>query len=69
MNEKIITCQDYHGFKWKNINIYLILNAFFGSLTPFLTCWIVTQKEWKIMNLCYFHEDEHIQAHVQAKKI
>ncbi len=21
MNEKTITCHDYHGFKWKNINI------------------------------------------------
>jgi hypothetical protein len=24
MNEKLITCHDFHGFKWQNINIYQI---------------------------------------------
>jgi len=42
MNEKIITCQDYHGLKWQNINIYPMLNVFLCGLTPFLACWIVT---------------------------
>jgi hypothetical protein len=41
MNEKAITCHDFHGFKWQNINIYQILTVFLYSLTPFLTCWIV----------------------------
>jgi hypothetical protein len=27
MNEKAITYHDYHGFKWKNINIYLIVTT------------------------------------------
>jgi hypothetical protein len=40
MNEKVVTYHDCHGFKWKNINIYLSnfdffflwSNALFGSL-------------------------------------
>jgi hypothetical protein len=36
MNEKIITCHDYHGFKWPNINIYPILIIFLCGPTPFL---------------------------------
>jgi hypothetical protein len=42
MNEKKKTCHDCNGFKWKNINIYLILNLFFCDMTPFLACWIMT---------------------------
>jgi len=41
MNEKVMTCHDFHGFKWKNINIYQILNFFFCGLTPFLAHWNV----------------------------
>jgi hypothetical protein len=41
VNEKIITCHDCHGFKWKNINIYEILNVFLCNLMPFLIPWIV----------------------------
>jgi len=29
MNEKGTTCHDFHGFKWKSINISSILNFFF----------------------------------------
>jgi len=39
-NEKAITCHDYHGFKWQNINISPILIVFFCGLTPFLAHWI-----------------------------
>jgi hypothetical protein len=69
MNEKIITCQDYHGLKWQNINIYPMLNVFLCGLTPFLACWIVTtpKKNGKLWIYVDFHEDGHIQAHVQAK--
>ncbi len=42
MNEKAKICHDCHGFKWQNINIYQILMFFFGGLTPFFACWIVT---------------------------
>jgi hypothetical protein len=35
MNEKEIICHDYHGFKWKNINICPILIIFLWSLMPF----------------------------------
>jgi hypothetical protein len=35
-------CHDFHGFKWKNINIYQILIIFLYSLMPFLAHWIVT---------------------------
>jgi hypothetical protein len=38
MNEKVITCHDCHGFKWKNINIYQILTVFFAIQHPF---WLV----------------------------
>jgi hypothetical protein len=34
MNEIIIICHDFHGFKWKNINIYPILTIFLCGLTP-----------------------------------
>ncbi len=69
MNEKTITCQDYHGLKWQNINIYPILNVFFYGLTPFLACWIVTtpKKNGNLWIYVDFHRDGHIQAHVQAK--
>jgi hypothetical protein len=36
MNEKAITYHDYHGFKWKNINIYPILTIILCDLTFFL---------------------------------
>jgi hypothetical protein len=42
MNEKIITCHDCHGFKWKNINIYPILIAFLYNSMPFLAHCIVS---------------------------
>jgi len=42
MNEKTTIFHDFHGFKWYNINIYLILTFFFGGSTPFLVCYIVT---------------------------
>jgi hypothetical protein len=36
VNEKrTLTCHDYHGFKWKNINIYPILIVFFVMLCSF----------------------------------
>jgi hypothetical protein len=38
MNEIIIIFHDYHGFKWKNINIYPILIVFFVILRPF---WLI----------------------------
>jgi hypothetical protein len=44
MNEKTTTCydcHDCHGFKWKNINISLILTNFVYSPKHFLTRWIV----------------------------
>jgi hypothetical protein len=41
INEKTITCHDFHGFKWQNINIYQILIVFLCGLMPFLACWIV----------------------------
>jgi hypothetical protein len=42
MNEKIIICHDFHGFKWQNINFYPILTIFLCGFTPFLDRWIVT---------------------------
>jgi len=36
MNEKVMICHDFHGFKWKNINIYQILIVFLCGLMPFL---------------------------------
>jgi hypothetical protein len=50
MNEKTITCHDYHDFKQQNINIYPILMVFLCSPTPFLTCWILTTPMW-----CHFN--------------
>jgi hypothetical protein len=51
MNEKIITCHDYHGFKWQNINIYQILtnfslrfDAFFCSLDYDCTLKLILDK-------------------------
>ncbi len=41
INEKPITCHDFHGFKWENINIYQILTIFLCSTMPFLASWIV----------------------------
>jgi hypothetical protein len=41
MNEKAITCHDFHGFQWKNINIYSILTVFLCGPMPFLAHWIV----------------------------
>jgi hypothetical protein len=42
MNEKITTCHDCHGFKWKNVNNFPIIIIFIYNLTPFLALWIVT---------------------------
>jgi hypothetical protein len=42
MNEKIVTCHDFHPLNGKNINIYQILIIFLCGLTPFLAHWIVT---------------------------
>ncbi len=42
MNEKIITCHEFHVFKWENINIYQIFIVFLWGPMPFLACWIVT---------------------------
>jgi hypothetical protein len=33
MNGKILTCHDFHGFKWQNINVYPILTVFICDLT------------------------------------
>jgi hypothetical protein len=41
MNEKEMTCHDFHGFRWQNINIYQILTIFFCGPMPFLAHWIV----------------------------
>jgi hypothetical protein len=41
MNEKTTSCYDFHSFKWKNINISLILIFFLCDLTPFLAHWIM----------------------------
>jgi hypothetical protein len=41
MTEKTITCQDCHGFKWQNVNIYPILIIFLCGAMPFLAHWIV----------------------------
>jgi hypothetical protein len=35
MNEKVITCPDFHGFQWLNINVCSILTIFLYNLTPF----------------------------------
>jgi hypothetical protein len=35
MNEKSTICHDCHGFKWQNINVYLILTIFWWSSTLF----------------------------------
>jgi len=40
MNEQT-TCYNYHGVKWQNINIFLILINFVYSSTPFIVSWIV----------------------------
>jgi hypothetical protein len=37
-NEKVTICHDCHGFKWQNINIYLILIILICGLMPF---WLV----------------------------
>jgi hypothetical protein len=39
--KKTTTYHDFHGFKWKKKK-NPILNFFFGDLTPFLACWIMT---------------------------
>ncbi len=53
MNEKT-TCHNFHGFKWKNINIYFILIFFLCNLMPFLVHWIaitpIVSKEGKVMD-------------------
>jgi hypothetical protein len=36
MNEKVITRDDFHGFKWQNIYIYPILTIFLYGPTPSL---------------------------------
>jgi hypothetical protein len=41
INEKAITFHDFHGFKWKNMNIYSILIVLFCGPMPFLAHWIV----------------------------
>jgi hypothetical protein len=35
MNEQTINSHHYHGFKWQNINITLVLFGFVCSLIPF----------------------------------
>jgi hypothetical protein len=42
MNEKTVICHDCHGFKWQNINIYLILIVFLCGPMPLLADWIMT---------------------------
>jgi len=42
MNEKEITCHDYHDVKCQNINIYPTLIIFLCDPTPFLARWIAT---------------------------
>jgi hypothetical protein len=42
VNKKYITCHDYHGFTWQNINTYPILTIFLCDPTPFLVCCITT---------------------------
>jgi hypothetical protein len=52
MNEKTITCNEYHGFKWQNIKIHQILIVFPYNSTPFLACWIMTTRhEHEILEL------------------
>jgi hypothetical protein len=41
MNEEATNCHNNHGFKWKNINIFLIFIGFVSDLRPFVICWIV----------------------------
>jgi hypothetical protein len=39
MNQQVTTYHEFHGFKWENINIYLILTGFVCNLIPFLARW------------------------------
>ncbi len=50
MNEKAITCHDFHGFKWQNI-IFLNIDFFLCSLTFLLDFWIVTTTKWQKVEL------------------
>jgi hypothetical protein len=49
MNEKT-NCNDCHGFKWQNINIYPILIVFLCNLTPFLACDCTHHGKWKVLS-------------------
>jgi hypothetical protein len=44
-----MTCHDYHGVKWKNINIYQILIVFLCDQTPFLVHWIMIAPKARIL--------------------
>jgi hypothetical protein len=54
MNEKNITYNDCHGFKWKNINIYSILIIFLCDLMSFLALWIMTTPTWSFEKKIWF---------------
>jgi len=45
-NEYVTNCDDYIGFKWKSINISLVLIVFVCNPTPFLACWVVIAPPW-----------------------
>jgi len=47
-NEQATTCHDFHGFEWKNINIFKILTHFVYSSTPFSVCYILNTPKYKI---------------------
>jgi hypothetical protein len=66
MNEKVITCHDFHGFTWKNINIYLILTIFLCGPMPFLVHWIMIAHVsiWiKLRIVCSLVEFQTYVAH------
>jgi Na+/H+ antiporter NhaC len=52
MNGKKKTCHDYHGFKWKKINIYPILIVFLCNLIFFglLDCDYTHNGKWKVIS-------------------
>jgi len=54
MNQIIIICHDFHGFKLQNINIYPILIVFLYSLTPILAhCIMIATKHGFLSYLNY----------------
>jgi hypothetical protein len=38
MNEKSVTCHDFQGFNWQNINFYQIFIVFLCGAMIFLVC-------------------------------